>query len=452
MQRARAGITVGPGGIVYLAITGLILAAAIYTQANLLFAAFGLMVGGLVVSVLLAVRMLTGLRVQRLLPAHAVADDLLAVRYRIEHRGWLPVFGLVISERWEGKPGRKRSGGARQGPNPLKETPARLGGRPFGWVLHLGPNQTIQAEAPCWPRRRGMLHFERIVVSSSFPFGVVRKVVVFEQSGSVLVFPRLYRVHRRLLHQLTRIDPIGSKQLQKAGGHEEFYGLREHRRGDSYRLIDWKRSARLSKLVTREMTQAAPPRVLLALDLREPAGLRRGLAESAGRRTGLGRMWEGLAAWTMGGGTGRSGNGATRHSQAQAQTQVERAVSLTASLICDAYFQGCQVGLVLWGVSGPTFPMHHSLPHRNRMLEALATLELHPSPPERDLLGIEPSVIVRPEAGEGLSEPMTQGRSMVLSTAKLEEYVSDPVGGTEEILLRRPLSVSRRQERTLVTP
>src|SRR5690606_25165852 len=130
------------------------------------------------------------LEVQRLLPSHGVCGEPLVLRYQIKNRSWLPVFSLVVQESWgKGARGWKRVG-------PIAEKPPRLKGRPIGWVLHLGPHQAIQAEATCWPLRRGPLTFERIVLSTSFPFGVVRKVVEFRHHSSLLVYPHLFRLNR----------------------------------------------------------------------------------------------------------------------------------------------------------------------------------------------------------------------------------------------------------------
>src|SRR5688500_277275 len=105
-KRDKAHFQIGPGGAMYVIVTGLILGVAIYAQANLLFWSFGLMVGGLVVSVGVSWLMMKGLEVQRLLPQHAVADEAAVLRYQVVNRkGFLPTFGLVISESW-GRGGR----------------------------------------------------------------------------------------------------------------------------------------------------------------------------------------------------------------------------------------------------------------------------------------------------------------------------------------------------------
>ena len=61
-------------------------------------------------------------------------------------------------------------------------------------------------------------------------------------------------------------ENTGASMRPRAGGNDEFYGVREFRRGENPRLIYWKRSARTGVLVSREMTQVAPPRLLVTVD------------------------------------------------------------------------------------------------------------------------------------------------------------------------------------------
>ncbi len=416
---------VGPGGLVYVVVTVLILGAAIYTQANLLFWAFGLMVGGLLVSILVALQVLRGVSVQRLPTSHGVVGEMLVLRYQLVNRGWLPVFGVIIHETW-GRRRWLRAGWKRSGP--IAEKPPRLAGRPFGWVLHLGPHQTLQAEAPCWPARRGQLSFERIVLSTSFPFGVIRKVVDIVQPGQVLVYPQLFRFNRRVLFKLSQIDPAGRKRVEKAGGHEEFFGLREYRSGDNPRMIDWKHSARLGTLISREMTQPSPPRIMLVLDLSHvPAP-----PPSASARLRL-----------------RPRKSKTADHGALpllSDDPVEQAISLAASLVCDSHFHGYQIGLAVLGVQAPVFPVHHSLPHRTKMLEVLSTLDVTQRRDDLPPLSMPASVVIRPGLAESRRGQPGAGTAQVLSTAQMHNYLTADGVSSQALLTRRPARTSKRQE------
>ena len=414
-------LRLGRGGLFYVTVSGLILAAAIYTQANLLFWAFGLTVGGLLISVLLAWQMLRDLEVQRLLPGQGVAGEPVVLRYHLNNRCWLPGFGLLIRERW----------GRRSAEDPIRSDPPRLLAPPHGFVLHVAPHGAIQGEAPCYPLLRGLLTFERVEVSSSFPFNVVQKVVRVEQPGHLLVLPHLYRMNRRLLHTIAGIDASGRNHIERGGGDEEFFGLREYRSGDPLKRIDWKRTARSDAVIVRELTQPSPPKVMVLLDLTAPAD------EVVGEPTisVLQRLFTRR---------GRRPAGRSEEVLTPRQVAVERAISLCASVICDSYLQGHQVGLTVVGADCGPFPLHHSLPHRTRLLEALARLPFEPDPTLRPTVDAHPSVVIVPghiaEAKWSTHGP----QPMVLSAAELEQHVTE--GDRETLLSRTVRAASRRSD------
>jgi uncharacterized protein (DUF58 family) len=325
MNTRRTRIQIGPNGLIYLVATALILGTAIYTQANLLFWGLGLMLGVLVVSVAITWKTLRGVEIQRVLPTHGVVGEPLMLRYQIKNCSRLAIFSLVIAEHWgRGKKGWRRTG-------PIAASPQRLRGQPFGWVLHLGPQQSIQAETSCWPLQRGGLDFKRIDITSTFPFGIIRKVVEFHQPAQLLIYPQLHRMNRRVTGSLSQIDTSGQRRVERAGGLEEFFGLRDYRVGDSLKMFDWKRTAHTGNLVVRELTHPSPPRIMVLLDLTDHAP--------------------------------------PQDADPLAQRNCrEQAISLAASVICEAYFGGYQVGLAVLGLGGAPFPVHHSLPHRTRRL------------------------------------------------------------------------------------
>ena len=400
MPKPRARVQVGTGGLLYLVVSGLILGAAIYTQANLLFWGFGLTVGGLVLSLAWSVAALRGLEVTRVVPGHAAVGEPLVLRYELRNRNWLPVFGLTVREAWgRGSKGWKRSG-------PVSKRPRQLGGVPYAWASHVSPGRSIGAEAPCWPRVRGRLEFERVEAVTGFPFGIVQKSVTFYQRDEVLVFPAIYRVKRSLLESLAAAAGEGARAIDRPGGHEEFFGLRDYRPGDALRVIDWKRTARTGTLVAREMTSPRPPVVSILLDLREPP------LDGAG---GGGKA-EMVRGWVL----------------------EERAICLAASLVCEAYQMGYRVGLSVAGPACPTLPAMHSVVHRTTLLQALARLDLSARDAKRGGDVARSNVIIWAGAGTAAAVPgagMAGGARggfaaspgvTVLGAADFERYVVDP--------------------------
>ena len=421
MKPTTTRIRVGSGGMLYLLVSIMLSAAAVYTQANLLFWGVGLMVGGAIISVGCAAVALRGLDVSRVVTHHTAAGEPTTIRYHLEQRAWVPAFGLVIRENWgRGAQGWKKTGPA-AGPGAI------LGGPPHAWVMHLPARHTHQAQAPCLPLHRGKLVFERFEVSTSFPFSLIHKVVVFPQPDTVTVFPPLFRVRRRLLASLAPATGDGPRSIDRAGGGEEFFGVRAYRPGDPPRMIDWKRTARTGDLAARELTQPSPPTLTVVLDLRNApptvVGSRKRKPEASAKLVApaAGRQLE------------------------------ERAISLAASVVCDGYLMGYRVGLHVLGPPCPSFKPAHNLPHRTRLLEALAQLDLsqrqatppapttprHAASPDPDAPAAhrpahsagpdQVDLLIWAGRGSGLPTAAAFGRptTTILGAADFDQYVTD---------------------------
>lgn len=403
---SHSRLTIGPSGGVYLFVLAASMVAAHYTQANLMFLVVGMLLGALLISLLWVWLTMRGIELERQPIDHGVTGDELVMRYLLTNQAKLPAFSLVLTETWS----RRRDA---ETTDPLRELPPRLLERPSGWVMHLGPGQSVQAQTACWPMRRGDLTLSHVALHSDFPFGLVRRVIRFDQPGSVLVLPRLYRVTRGVMTKITRLDAGGYHQLDKEGGSEEFFALRDYRMGDSLKVIDWKHSAKIGKLVSRELTQPVPPSLVIYLDLSEYAPARAGEAPP-----------------TL---------------DAQAMRRVDRAVDLSASLVCDAYQAGYRVGLIVNGADVPPMRAHHSLPHRGRLLEALARLTPGSAPALQRYTGEAPSVIIRP--GRTRTQAVRSGRrAVVLSGEDLESLCI--ASDSRNLLAARTSPTARR----LATP
>ncbi|MEO0964709.1 MAG: DUF58 domain-containing protein [Planctomycetota bacterium] len=378
-QRRRwSWVGPGPGALLYLMMLGGLTTAAVYTQANLLFWGVGLCVGGGLASVAWSLLTLASVTVERLSPERAEVGEACVLRYEVTNRSWLPAYSLHVTERW-------RRGG------PLRETPARLRTGPLGWLMQLGPGRTAQIEARCWPTRRGPLTWERVELSTSFPFGVSMKRVGMAEPGGLLVHPQVHRLDPRVLNSATSwLGGVGEARARMGEG-DEFFGLRPYRPGDGLRLVDWRRTARTGSLVARELARPVPPRVSVVLDLRATAAERASIAERG----------EALPDALVEG--------------------EERAISLAASLVDAAHRQGWRVGLAVLGAECAVYLPHHSPLHRTRLMESLASLDCAAPGGPALPSGFRPTVMVT----SGAAMPAAAGGVTVMSADRLENYLLD---------------------------
>ncbi|MCS7034464.1 MAG: DUF58 domain-containing protein, partial [Phycisphaerae bacterium] len=185
------------------------------------------------------------------------------------------------------------------------------------------------------PKRRGVHKLGQHQISTSFPFGFVKRAVTRTLPATLLVYPPIAQVDPRLLQLARSAEEIGPTVRPRRGGMDEFYGLKEYRQGESPRLIYWRRSARTGTLVTREMTHVSPPRLLLLVDTFIP------------QRT--------LAA----------------------HADVEMCIAMAASLVSHAIEADLPVGVIAWNDGFRAIEPQRGKRHRRELLTFLAALPLN---------------------------------------------------------------------------
>ena len=246
-----------PPGVVYCIITILLGLGALNSQNNLLFGAFGLALGGLLISGIVSGAMLMGLRVRRLGVEPAPVGEPVVIRYEVVNRSrFYPVFAVRIGE-------HRAFGSALHKHISPRDT----------LVMHLAPRATARLSALCPTLRRGEFALSAIRITTRFPFGIIRKSIIIPEHTLGLVHPR--RLDARQLveasgHTYSGEDPAANRQWQGAG--VDLLALREYVPGDSPRRIAWRASARLGELVVRDSQPLTPARRWVAVDLTDGAG------------------------------------------------------------------------------------------------------------------------------------------------------------------------------------
>jgi len=114
------------------------------------------------------------------------------------------------------------------------------------------------------PERRGRFHVYMHGVESKFPFGFLLKAIGDTAQQTVLVWPARVDYTFALTGDGQRFSNGTSRR--KLGGGNDLLNIREYERGDSQRLIHWKASARMSKLMVRQLANEGQSRFHLYLN------------------------------------------------------------------------------------------------------------------------------------------------------------------------------------------
>lgn len=105
------------------------------------------------------------------------------------------------------------------------------------------------------PMSRGEYVFEDINVYAHGPLQLVKRRFKFKAHHVVKVYPSYIQMRRyQLLAVSNRLQEVGVKRIRKIGHSLEFEQIKEYVRGDDYRTINWKATARKSGLMVNNYT------------------------------------------------------------------------------------------------------------------------------------------------------------------------------------------------------
>ena len=132
--------------------------------------------------------------------------------------------------------------------------------------LRLPAGEQARLTTPLRPTRRGRLRADRVTVRTTGPLGLAcrqRSVVV---PGELRVAPP-FESRKHLPSRLAVLREMdGRTALRVRGQGTEFDSLREYVRGDDWRSIDWRATARSRTTVVRTWQPERDRRVVLLLD------------------------------------------------------------------------------------------------------------------------------------------------------------------------------------------
>jgi uncharacterized protein (DUF58 family) len=299
-------------GLLYTGMMFFMGLAAMNSQANLLFAVFGLMIGVLFISGIISRLVLRRLEIRRHLPDHLVAGRQAFITYEFmnQKRFW-PSFSVTLGELSASESFAKQ---------------------PQAYMLHAAAGMRATVPMQVLPRRRGLHQLDRFQLITSFPFGFIRRAVDRRQKDSILVYPPIAQVEQKLLQMCLSAESAGATMRPRRGGTDEFYGVKEFRTGENPRWIYWRRSARTGTLVAKEMTRVAPPSLLVLVDSFAADG------------------------------------------SAQEQAEIERTIAMAGSLVSRAIDEGITIGLIAFDGGWTALPARRGKRHGRDLMALLARL------------------------------------------------------------------------------
>ncbi|EIL95441.1 DUF58 domain-containing protein [Rhodanobacter spathiphylli] len=145
---------------------------------------------------------------------------------------------------------------------------------PGGWVVHgmprdvrLPPGRDLLLDYSVIPDARGQFVFDGCQVQLRSPWRAWTARRVIGASSTVRVYPNFASLAELAgLSVELASRSVGARLQRRRGEGTEFQELRDYRVGDSLRKIDWKATARSSRLISREYRDERNQQVVLMLD------------------------------------------------------------------------------------------------------------------------------------------------------------------------------------------
>lgn len=143
----------------------------------------------------------------------------------------------------------------------IEEAPIQFQLRHLYLSLTLEAGQTKRIIYTLRPTRRGEYAFGNLNIFVSVLFRLVQRRIIIEANRIVPVYPSFIQMRKYELMAISnRLTMIGLKKIRRIGHNLEFDQIRDYVTGDDYRTVNWKATARKSKLMVNQyMDERAQP-------------------------------------------------------------------------------------------------------------------------------------------------------------------------------------------------
>jgi uncharacterized protein (DUF58 family) len=266
-------------GLLVLSAAGSGAVIGVDTERSMSYQAFTLLLAAIVVSLPFAILFRPRFAVERVLPRLATAGARFSYRIVVRNESSAALRGLILRDNLaDPRPDYIQFKSAVAADWRLMRRPTlfdiwrRLiafnGSATFDEraLAALPAGQSLEVISELTPRRRGILHFEKLTVARPDPLNLIRAYADYRAPAKLLVLPKCYQLPDLVMQGARRYQHGGVALASSVGDSEEFASLRDYRAGDSLQRVHWKSFARLGYPVVKEYQDEFFERHALVLD------------------------------------------------------------------------------------------------------------------------------------------------------------------------------------------
>ncbi len=149
----------------------------------------------------------------------------------------------------------------------IDEVPFQFQMRDFQFHVQLNRSTSRNIQYELRPTERGEYHFGELHFFVSSPISLIRRRYSIEQARNVPTYPSFLQMRKyQLMAVSNRLMDLGVKKIRRLGHSTAFEQIKEYVRGDDYRTVNWKATARSNKLMVNQYSDERSQSVFCLID------------------------------------------------------------------------------------------------------------------------------------------------------------------------------------------
>jgi len=149
----------------------------------------------------------------------------------------------------------------------IDEIPSQFQKRDFSIKTKLEPNEEKNLKYFLKPVTRGIYQFGQVNAFVMSPLQLIKWRYRFEKPKSLKVYPSFIQMKKYELIALTKQRGGGFKKIRRLGHSLEFEQIKQYNKGDDFRTINWKATAKHSRLMVNQYQDQTSQNVYSLIDM-----------------------------------------------------------------------------------------------------------------------------------------------------------------------------------------
>jgi uncharacterized protein (DUF58 family) len=147
------------------------------------------------------------------------------------------------------------------------DVPQEFIATPDEFALRAGPRSRTTLRYEIRAQRRGAFMMHTVYVRVRSRFALWNRFIKYPLDTVLHVYPDMKQLAEyALLARTNRLSLMGVRRTRKVGTDNEFERLRDYTLDDNYKHIDWRTTARRSKLTVKDFQSSQSQRIIFLLD------------------------------------------------------------------------------------------------------------------------------------------------------------------------------------------